>query len=130
MPGKTKLSQAVVSRVRPAPRAGAKSRYGWLWGQSRRAFLWIRPCFKIPISSTNTAAPAKCVSLPAEMVHCLFYIIYSPQLGVIPQGRQAREQYPDTDSFEQSLPSSNSGCISMAPCVRVCASMCVCVRAI
>lgn len=59
--------------------------------------------------------PAICVSSHAEMVHCFFYIIYSPQLGVIPQGRQAREQYPETDSFELSLTSSNSNCISMVP---------------
>lgn len=72
------------SGVELALSAEAKSQDHWLWGQSRGSFLWIRPGFKIPISSTNIAAPAKCVSLHAEMVHCLFYIIYSSQLGVIP----------------------------------------------
>ena len=65
--------------------------------------------------------PAKCVSPHAETVHWFSYIIYSPQLGVIPQGRQAREQYPEADSFELSLMSSNADCISMVSCyIRVC----------
>lgn len=115
MQRKTKLSQAVAESSWHLVEKQNLSIVDC--GMSRGSFFRIRPCFKIPISSINIAVPAKCVSLHAEMVHCLVYIIYGPQLGVIPQGHQARDQYPETDSFELSLPSSNLGCISMVPCV-------------
>lgn len=88
------------SRVRLAPGAEAKSQNPRSWSWS--SFSQRKPRFKIPISRTNTAVPAKCVSPHAEMVHWLFYLIYGPQLGVLPQGCQAREQHPGTDSFELS----------------------------
>lgn len=66
----------------------------------------MRPCFKIPASSTNTATPAKSVSLHAEMVPRPFYLTYRciAHSWVIPQGHQTREQYPETDSFELGPP--------------------------
>lgn len=45
-------------------------------GIEQGVLFWMRPCFKIPTSSTDTVVPAKYVSLHAEMVHRLLYIIY------------------------------------------------------
>lgn len=112
---KTKLSQATVKSQRHQCRS--KISASLVAGTEQGSFFRMRPCFKIPVSSTNTAAPAKCVSFHAEMVPCPFYITYRfiAHSWVIPRGHQAREQYLETDSFELGLPSSDSDSISLMP---------------
>lgn len=115
--GKTKLSQARAKSHRHRHRS--KISASLVAGTGQGSFFRWDHVLKFSVSSTNTAAPAKCVSFHAEMVPRPFCIAYKciAHRWVIPRGHQAREQYPETDSFELGLPPSDSDSISLMPLI-------------